>query len=338
MSGVTFKQTAVNLREVIAGLFSPKYAEQNQTKWITNLLADDGLFTQDDGALVAPYDAWTGYLSGTLLVDTNRLEVTNGAANQGYGTQTVNVTIGTTYLVTFGFESDTSGSRVTIYDGVTTLVDVSAGTGSYVYEIRAVTSILTLNLGNSSSTSGHIRFYDNIQVRESMPEKVQNGTFDSDTGWTKGTGWSIGSDVATCDGEAFTTLVQEDIFELGKMYILTYTVTARTAGTIRIQAGATTGIFRNSVNTFTETLQCTDNTNLTFYSESFNGSIDNISVKEISVELPHNAEVQAVYSDGSRQTPEDAYNIFDNGMTKQVNFTDDAVLTTDIAIDYRNKL
>jgi len=36
------------------------------------------------------------------------------------------------------------------------------------------------------------------------PELVTNGTFDTDTGWTKGTGWSISGGQASIDGSNTT--------------------------------------------------------------------------------------------------------------------------------------
>jgi len=188
-----------------------------------------------------------------------------------------------------------------------------------------------------------------------MPELVQNGTFDSDV-----SGWASGKD-AILSSESSKLRVTNDIIdyaygygvaetEIGKTYQLSVDRYNGTAGSSGVRAG----VSAPTNATYYEITDSTEETNITTFvaietlvyitlyswsaGDTAYSEYDNVSLKEISYELPSNAEVQAVYSDGSRQTPEDAYNIFDDGMTKQVNFTDDTVLTQDIAIDYRNKL
>jgi len=351
MAGVTFKQTAISLRDVIGGLFKPKYAQQNQTKWIKNLLADDGLFTQDDGALVAPYDAWEAGSGGTLTVDTEELKLTRTSSSAEYGAQQLSLEIGKTYTVTAYLKGGTQDPIFRIKDANiigTSLVDFTSfvdGTYHFTFEALSSVNFVKLQISGGNGTA----YFDNISVRESMPEKVQNGTFDSDVAWTKGTGWTITGDVAVGTAVASGINLMPTIYLLsdeGKTYKVLVDVIV-TSGEVRLLVydGATNlaeAVIITTSGSYTVTFIGSDTGEFVPYMSGggtdFTGSVDNISVKEISYELPHNAEVQAVYSDGSRQTPVDAYNVFDDGFNKTVNFTDDAVLTQDIAIDYRNKL
>jgi len=358
MAGTTFKKPALSIASVIASLFRPKYAEQNQTKWVKNLLADDGLFTQDDGALVGQYLAWTA-TGATLLVDTNQLEVTlTGTAGGAY--QDVITEIGKTYTINCDAKIDTCDSVLlrAFDDGWTTLIDEIETTSSTLIGISITFKAIgpsTRIYARAEGISTEIGYFDNISIRESMPEKVQNGTFDSDTsGWEPIDAQAIlsvdtGRLKITNDDTSQAAAYQAIATEIGKTYILTLNGTDgdstgqyRVGTTIGgIDVVASTLITSGGIDTIT--FEAIDTLLYIFFNVQSSVSaeycyFDNISVKEISYELPHNAEVQAVYSDGSRQTPVDAYNVFDDGFNKTVNFTDDAVLTTDIAIDYRNKL
>ena len=70
-------------------------------------------------------------------------------------------------------------------------------------------------------------------------ELVTNGTFDADTDWTKGTGWTIGSNVASCDGtqaaDSLLTTSTVPTTVAGKYYIVSFEVTAYTAGNVALQ-------------------------------------------------------------------------------------------------------
>jgi len=109
---------------------------------------------------------------------------------------------------------------------------------------------------------------------------VTNGTFDADTDWTKGTGWSIGSGVASSDGtqEGASNLSQDVGFATGNQYVLIYTVSNYSAGTVRIFAGAGgTGTTRSANGTYTETLTATTNSILYVQANAdFVGDVDNV--------------------------------------------------------------
>lgn len=110
-------------------------------------------------------------------------------------------------------------------------------------------------------------------------EYVTNGTFGSDTGWTKGAGWTIAAGVATATGAISTALSQTAAITLieGFTYTITYTVT-RTAGTVTPSIGGTAGTARSTDATFTETIVAGSTQILAFTGAGFSGTIDNVSV------------------------------------------------------------
>ncbi len=112
-------------------------------------------------------------------------------------------------------------------------------------------------------------------------EYTTNGTFASDTGWTKGTGWTIAAGVATATGAISTTLSQTSAVALipGYSYTVTFTVTAFTAGTIAVSlGGGTAGTARGSAATFIQTIVAGSSQTISFATAGFTGSIDNVTI------------------------------------------------------------
>lgn len=129
--------------------------------------------------------------------------------------------------------------------------------------------------------------YLNVRIDDSaahMPDVVTNGAFGSDTGWTKGTGWTIAAGVADCDGTqvAVSDLSQTPTLVDGVTYKLTFTLT-RSAGSVTPIVGGTSGTTRSSANTFTENIVVGATDTLVFRaSEDFVGTIDNVSCTPIT--------------------------------------------------------
>jgi hypothetical protein len=115
-------------------------------------------------------------------------------------------------------------------------------------------------------------------------DQVTNGTFDADSNWTKGTGWSIGSGVASCDGTQTgnTNLQQNDVFTVGNLYKITFDLT-RTAGNFRLLVGSSgSSSYYTTDGSFTLYATAVGNANLYIQGDSnFIGTVDNVTVKEI---------------------------------------------------------
>jgi len=132
-----------------------------------------------------------------------------------------------------------------------------------------------------------VRDYDNYRIMFDGTAKVElvtNGSFATDTDWTKGTGWTISSGKASCDGtqSAASVLSQSRAKELGVYYNYKFTISNYSAGSVRVQTSASHyGTARSADGTYEEKLLQFYDYNLIAISADadFVGSIDNFSVR-----------------------------------------------------------
>tara|TARA_B110000208_G_scaffold44094_1_gene58452 strand:+ start:595 stop:3264 length:2670 start_codon:yes stop_codon:yes gene_type:complete len=125
-----------------------------------------------------------------------------------------------------------------------------------------------LRITPSNGTNATI---DNVSVRE----VGQN--------WALGTGWSIAEDkaVANTTGD-FVNLYQNSVFVVGKTYKTTFTIVDYTQGKVRLtESGYDVSGYQNAVGTYTTYFTATQTDLYMQGSESFIGSVTNISVKEV---------------------------------------------------------
>lgn len=128
-------------------------------------------------------------------------------------------------------------------------------------------------------------------------ELIQNPGFDSDTVWTKGTGWTIAAGLASKSATgSLSNLSQVIPLVVDKAYEITFTVSGRTAGSVspRFFVGTVVaGTARSTNGTFTDTLTAVAG-NASFAmngSTTFGGSVDDVSVKESAFFLPSVAQI-----------------------------------------------
>ena len=130
---------------------------------------------------------------------------------------------------------------------------------------------------------------NNGDFSELGSELVINGTFDTDSNWSKGTGWSISGGSANCDGTQTGSTNLHNSTDIGivnnKFYKVVYTISNYVSGSIRIKVGNTGfGVYHTSNGTYTQYLKAVVTT---FPRAQFNadanfiGSIDNVSVKQV---------------------------------------------------------
>ena len=116
-------------------------------------------------------------------------------------------------------------------------------------------------------------------------ELVTNGSFDADSNWSKGTGWSIANGKASKVAGSAAELTQASVFPSGflsKTFRITFTLEV-TAGSVRLRAGTNSQSYLNSSGTYSYTLTPAGNDQLKFDADSsFAGSVDNVSCKEIT--------------------------------------------------------
>lgn len=110
---------------------------------------------------------------------------------------------------------------------------------------------------------------------------VTNGVFAADANWTKTT-WSISAGVATIAGAATDTMTQAIAITAGLTYLVTFTVTSFTGGTVTPILGGTSGTARGSAATFSEIIKAGNSNNLINFSASAATlSIDNVSILQM---------------------------------------------------------
>lgn len=125
-----------------------------------------------------------------------------------------------------------------------------------------------------------------VPITAAEENMVTNGTFASDTGWTKGTGWTIAAGVATATGAISTALTQTSPVTLieGKKYSVTFTVSGFAAGTVAVSlGGGAAGTSRGSDAAFTETITAGATQVIAFTGSGFTGNIDTVTITPIAV-------------------------------------------------------
>jgi hypothetical protein len=127
------------------------------------------------------------------------------------------------------------------------------------------------------------KLYSIRPIPEYGAELVTNGGFDTDTAWTKGTGWTISGGTANCNGTNDTAIEQNISSSNTTLKRITFSVSNYVSGTLRVYSGSGADVFLNvSANGTYELESYLINNKIFIYSlSSFNGSVDNISVKEV---------------------------------------------------------
>jgi len=198
------------------------------------------LVSQGDGTEVSD---WSTGNNAVISSVGGKIRVENGAASFGYAYLSLTLEVGKTYefkadmfhgnddaLVRIG--SNATGAQNKVYDS-----GLIASQASVTTTFTAVTSTTYIRISPRNNTIGQYAEFDNISVRRVLyPNLVTNGTFDTDSDWTKGTGWSIGSGVATIaagtSGVNFFAFALNNS-EINKWYKLTYYVPRINGGQVR---------------------------------------------------------------------------------------------------------
>lgn len=119
------------------------------------------------------------------------------------------------------------------------------------------------------------------------PERVTNGDFSGgSTGWTLGTGWAVAAGIATKTAGVASALTSSASLSVGRVYAVTYTISGMTAGNafaILTGGAQVNGAARTVNGTYTDYIVAVSGNNAAgvMANASFDGSIDNISVREV---------------------------------------------------------
>ena len=249
--------------------------------------------------------------------------VSGGSANyddttNGQLSQAISLNVGN-YKLSFNISnSSNSGARIWIGNNIGN-VSYTDGTyeyytnGNYSLYITVPSNQTTLafwgNTGGSSFSIDNVSLTDAssdfifdrassatrinssglVQDMQSItdPELVLNGTFDTDSDWSKGTGWSIANGEAILTNGSGSLSKSDGILEVGKTYEFSIEITSISAGAFSPKTNTGQNIFDsvtiNTVGVHTSTFTVTGGVNLQIRaSGTTTGSIDNVSVKDIT--------------------------------------------------------
>jgi len=238
---------------------------------LSSNLVSNGDFSQEGSEEITNGDFSNGSTdwiltpsSGTAIVSDGKLNFTNSSSG---GTQVSqrdrSYVIGKTYEVTYTVTDYIQGNvRLSLGNNLTTSVSAN---GTFTQYITYASGLNRTYIYTSGSTLS----IDNVSVKEVGQD------------WTLGTGWSIGVG-KVIGSSASGTLSQAGITSAGKQYKVTFSVTDYSSGTLYVDIGSSSAQTTTSNGLKTFYFTSTSTGSLRFYGGSFTGSIDNVSVIEIT--------------------------------------------------------
>ena len=220
------------------------------------------LVTNGDFATDSDWAKQLGWsISGGVAIGTN--------ASSSYLYQGVGIQSNKTYKITFDLVSITNGSIVPVLNGTpNTIGDEVNSVGTYTQYLKAGSNANgNISIKAVSNFSGSI---DNVSVKEVGQD------------WIYGTGWSISGGLATCTGTN-ENLLQSNVGNVNKNYKLVFSISNYVSGSVRpaFVGQYSQSIDYNANGTYVAYISSLSDLRFVFYSNSFIGSIDNVSVKEV---------------------------------------------------------
>jgi len=178
------------------------------------------------------------------------------------------LTVGKFYKLTYTVVNNTNVTLLRYYIGGS-YQDVPHSVGTHTHYFKQASNQLSIFWNQTTSSSITL---DNVSVKE----VGQN--------WTLGAGWSIGDGVATSTTSGSSSyLTQSGILTSSNTYQITFTVSNYVSGTVKATVSGQEGSSITANGTYTEYLTTTG-TDFSIKSQggTFNGKIDNVSVKDIT--------------------------------------------------------
>ena len=161
-------------------------------------------------------------------------------------------------------------------------------------------------------------------VRMDFGNLVTNGTFDTDTAWSKGTGWTIGSGSALALPSS-ANLNQGGKLQPNRLHYTSYDVSSYSAGTVYITSSNGNGTTRSANGTYTEVIRSGTAGDVIFTAAGLTARIDNVSIYEADpsddapwLRLPYGYSVGRtgmIVRDGVVLHPSDYSEVKDSGQT-----------------------
>ena len=264
--------TRVNAQGLVENvqIISPELVSNGNFSQIGTEEVLNGNFSQEGSELITNGDFATD--SDWILTQAT---ISNGSASFATtdgsfaGIRQTVFSTGKTYLVSLDVSNLVGTIEVNTNGGTSIGLDITTnGTKSFYMKAESVDIEIKRKFGAEQVISATI---DNVSVKE----VAQN--------WELGSGWSIGEDKVVGDGTSFTFLTQ-NLNLINKNLKLTFEIKDYQSGTFRLpptDRGDGLDVRFSGNGTQTVYYQSTLNT-FRFQQQAFNGSITNISVKEVA--------------------------------------------------------
>jgi hypothetical protein len=221
----------------------------------------NGSFSQEGSDIIVNGDfAFNSNWSGTNTIANGQLTIGSGGGIVYQGT----------------LDGTIKSYKVTINVAEKNGVSLNLYLGGNQFSLNEGVQTLYVQSGNSNTFIGFNNGADSVINSISCVEVGQD--------WTLGTGWSIGEDKAVATNVNSTFLAQNSILTSGKTYKITYTVQDYVSGTIRFRSNLVNGSTNLGNGTYTDYIVSNGTQFALQGRSSFNGSITNISVKEVGMD------------------------------------------------------
>jgi len=245
--------------------------------------------------------------------NTSYLSLTNGSGAGHYYGATLNPALSTSYQnYEFLFKTTSTwlefsaSSSATLYSGdVPDSEDTFTFDDIVVKEVQGNPAIMTNMSSSDITTDVALSVVNDLDLYYQMgngilddypliadqtnatlgSELVTNGDFDTDSYWTKQTGWSISGGTANFNGASGYSLYGSANWTIGAIYMFNYDVLNYVSGGVRISfdGNLSETISSNSTNNTFYRMYEGGNTNIFIQSVgSSQFSIDNVSVKQVN--------------------------------------------------------
>ena len=164
----------------------------------------------------------------------------------------------------------------------TTLFQDSAGTVPVTAANQPVGKILDQSgRGNhvTQATAGYRPYLRGTPLGANL---VTDPFFYSGANWTAGSGWTIASPAADAVTSSAALSLSGLAAEVGKVYLVAYTVQTRTAGSVAVSFGGATGRAVSAVGLYVEHLTAVSTAGLALTGTGFSGKVRGLSVWDAS--------------------------------------------------------
>lgn len=223
------------------------------------------------GGKIYTYRAGTSQLKNSFTDSTENIPAPNPIILDAAGRAVVWISGSYKFVIT-----DADDNIIRTVDNVTSFNVLQDGANSYFESLSGDGVQTTFSLSQDLGTDENAVF---VFIDNGLTNHARNGSFDSDTIWTKGAGWSIGSGVATATGAISTAISQTSNITLvpGQAYVVEMTMT-RSAGTLAASVGGTAGTARSASGTYSEIIIAGSTQELAFTGAGFTGTLDNVRI------------------------------------------------------------